>query len=137
MSDRIKQIISLIFATRRMMNEQKEPHKGKNCSFLHLIALSYVEQSRPLMKDIADFLGVAPPSATSLMNTLVKSELVYRESGTADRRAVRIIISKKGKNFLEAHKKIMAEKMHANLSRLSDREQQQLKKILEKISARD
>ena len=89
------------------------------------------------MKDVADFLGVSPPSATSLVNTLAKSELIYREADETDRRIVRIVISKKGKKFLEAHKKKMAEKMRANISRLSTEEQQQLKKILEKISAKD
>lgn len=134
MSARIDRIISLIFTTRRMMHEQKEPNKGKNCSFLHLITLNYVERSKPLMKDIADFLGVAPPSATSLINTLIRSELVYRQADTTDRRNVRIVISKKGETFLEAHKKRMAEKTRANLSKLTFTEQQQLEKILEKIT---
>jgi DNA-binding MarR family transcriptional regulator len=134
MSSRIDKIISLIFTTRKMMYEQKEPHKGKNCSFLHLITLTFVQKENPLMKDIAEFLGVAAPSATSLVNTLAKSELVYREADKADRRNVNIIISKKGEKFLELHKKIMAEKMRKRLAKLSATEQQQLEKILEKIS---
>lgn len=134
MSARIDRIISLIFTTRRMMHEQKEAHKGKNCSFLHLITLGYVEQHQPLMKDIADFLGVAPPSATSLVGTLLKSELVHREAEKGDRRTVRIVISKKGEKFLDAHKKLMAEKTRANLNKLSPAEQQQLEKILTKIN---
>ena len=134
MGNRIDRIVSLIFATRRTMHDQKEPKKGKNCSFLHLITLKFVQDEKPLMKDIADFLGVAPPSATSLANTLIRSELVYREADKIDRRNVRIVISKKGEKFLEAHKNIMAEKMRENLSKLSANEQQQLEKILEKIN---
>jgi len=134
MNKRIDRLISLIFTTRRMMHDQKEPHKGKNCSFLHLITLHFVEQEKPLMKDIADFLGVAPPSATSLVNTLITSELVHREADKGDRRNVRIVISKKGEKFLEAHKKLMAEKTRANLNKLSAVEQQQLEKILTKIN---
>jgi DNA-binding MarR family transcriptional regulator len=116
------------------MHEQKEPNKGKNCSFLHLISLKYIHENKPLMKDLADFLGIAPPSATSLVNTLAKSELVIREADKGDRRNVRIVISKKGEKFLEAHKKSMAEKMRENLSKLSEVEQKQLEKILEKIN---
>jgi DNA-binding MarR family transcriptional regulator len=134
MSDHIEQIISLIFTTRKMLHEQKELHKGKCCSLLHIIALNHIQHDKPLMKNIADFLGVSPPSATSLVNTLAKSELIYRETDNADRRIVRIMISKKGKKFLEAHKKKMAEKMRENLSRLSAKERQQLKEILEKIN---
>jgi len=134
MNKRIDRIVSLIFATRRMMHEQKEHHKGKNCSFLHLITLGYIDQRKPLMKDIADFLGVAPPSATSLVNTLIKSELVHRAADTTDRRNVQILITKKGEKFLDAHKKLMAEKMRANLSQLSTSEQEQLENILTKIN---
>jgi len=134
MNARVDRIISLIFTTKRMMHEQKEPHKGKNCSFLHLITLSYVELKKPLMKDIAGFLGVAPPSATSLVGTLMKSELVHRQADASDRRNVRIVITKKGNTFLEAHKKRMAEKMRTNLNRLSLQEQQQLEAILTKIN---
>ena len=86
------------------------------------------------MKEVAGFLGITPPSATSLMNNLAKSELIYREADKDDRRIVRIIISKKGEKFLEAHKSVMAEKMRANLNKLSKTEQEQLEKILEKIN---
>jgi len=134
MNKRIDRIISLIFTTRRMTHEQKEPHKGKNCSFLHLIALKYVQEQKPLMKEIAGFLGVAPPSATSMVNTLIRSELVHRQAEAGDRRSVRIAITKKGEKFLEAHKKRMAEKMREKLGRLTATEQQQLEKILTKIS---
>lgn len=134
MNKRVDRIISLIFATKRAMHEQKEPHKGKNCSFLHLITLHHVEHSQPLMKDIAEFLGVARPSATSLVATLIKSELVHRLADASDRRNVRIVITKKGNTFLEAHRKRMAEKMRANLSRLTAKEQEQLEKILTKIN---
>ncbi|MEI8343780.1 MAG: MarR family transcriptional regulator [Candidatus Moraniibacteriota bacterium] len=133
MSDRIERIISLIFTTRRMMHEQKAL-KSKNCSPLHLIALGIVQNKKPLMKELADYLGITPPSATSLVGKLAKDELVYRQVEKDDRRIVRILISKKGKKYLETHKKLMAEKMRTNLSRLSMGEQQQFEKILKKIS---
>ena len=137
MSDRVERIISLIFTTRRMLHEQKQSQKSKNCSSLHLITLGIVQNKSPLMKELADYLGITPPSATSLINKLVKDELVYRQADKIDRRIVRIVISKKGQLFLETHKKMMAEKMRSNLSRLSASEQQELEKILKKISAED
>lgn len=135
MNSRIDRIISLIFSVRKNLHEKKEANKGRNCSFLHFVALGYVQQNKPLMKDIAGFLGVAPPSATSLVNTMIKSELVYREADKADRRIVGIVISKKGEKFLEAHREGMAQKMRANLSKLSASDQEQLERILKKISA--
>ncbi len=133
MSDRLEQIISLIFTTRRLLHEQKTL-KGKNCSALHLITLSLVKAKKPLMKELADQLGITPPSATSIINKLTQDELVYRQAEKTDRRIVRILISKKGEHFLQTHKNLMAEKMRANLKRLSIAEQKQLEKILQKIS---
>ena len=131
MADQIEKIISLIFATRRMMFEQKE---AQACSFLHLITLKYVKETSPLMKDIAIFLGIAPPSATSLINNLTKQGLVSRKEDKIDRRIVRIQMTKKGEEFLHAHKRKAMEHMRRNLEKLSDAEQKHLCTILAKIS---
>ena len=131
MNDRIEELISLIFATRRMMFEQKE---ANTCSFLHLITLKYVKDESPLMKDLATFLGIAPPSATSLINNLVKAGLVKRSEDEVDRRIVRIEMTKKGEEYLHSHKKKTTEHMRKNLEKLTVKEQDQLRAILEKIN---
>src|SRR6266567_682566 len=137
MNDRIEKIISLIFATRRMMFEQKDPKEAKSCSFLHLITLKYIKEGSPLMKDIATFLGIAPPSATSLINNLAKSELVKRSEDKIDRRIVRIEITKEGEKYLHSHKRKTTDHMRKNLEKLTHIEQEQLRRILEKISKID
>ena len=75
MADRIGRIIGLIFTTRRLMHEQKT---GKTGSFLHFITLSYVKAEVPSMTEIAGFLGVSSPSATSLIRNLAAAGLVAR-----------------------------------------------------------
>ena len=131
MSDKIEQLISLIYATRRMMFEQKE---AKTCSFLHLITLKYIKEGSPLMKDLATFLGVAPPSATSLINNLAKDGLVRRSEDKIDRRIVRIEMTKKGEQYMQSHQKKTTEHMRNNLEKLSAKERDQLAAILKKIS---
>src|ERR1035437_7081387 len=103
MENQIDRIIRLIFATNRLLHEQKEQGSEKQRSYLQLVTLVYVKNKTPLMKEIADFLGIAPPSATSLANTLAKAQLVKRQTDIEDRRIVRIAITKKGESYLEKH----------------------------------
>ncbi|HEX8974591.1 MAG TPA: MarR family transcriptional regulator [Patescibacteria group bacterium] len=133
MSKDIDRIVSLIFATRRLIHEQTAGKSQGNCSFMHMATLVFIKAKKPLMKDIADFLGIAPPSATSLVNTLTKTGLVKREQDMHDRRIVRITVTKKGEQRLAGGKKHVEEKMRKRLEKLSLNEQKELIKILEKI----
>ena len=135
MNGNIEQIIALIFSTRKLLHEQKEPKDAKACSFLHFVTLGYVKTHSPLMKDIAGFLGVAPPSATSLINTLSKEGLIARREDAQDRRIVRIVLTKKGAAYAEKHKNHVTKTMRSALEELTLAEQKQLLAILEKITA--
>jgi DNA-binding MarR family transcriptional regulator len=133
-NNRIENIVSLVFSTRRILHEQKDFGSEKtDCSFLHIVTLIYIKEHKPLMKDIADFLGIAPPSATSLVNNLAKGGLVKRQTELKDRRIVRIILTKKGEQYWLSHKEKHLNKLRMKLERLTIQEQDQFIKILEKI----
>ncbi len=132
MADRIGRIIGLIFTTRRLMHEQKT---GKTGSFLQFVTLAYAKEHTPSMTEIALFLGVSSPSATSLVRNLAASGLVVRREVAGDRRMVRIAITRKGETFLASHRVLMEEGMRARLSKLTGKEQLQLESILSKIVA--
>lgn len=134
MESHIDRIIKLIFATNRLLHEQKESQNEKTCSYLHVVTLSYVKKKRPLMKEVAIALGITPPSATSLVNTIARAQLVKRQADANDRRTVRIVITAKGEKYLERYKQKAAETLRQNLKRLTSEEQEQLTTILEKIN---
>lgn len=136
MESRTEHIVELVFATNRLLHEQREQGGGSNaCSYLHLVTLAYVKKRRPLMKEIASFLGIAPPSATSLVDTLSRTGLVAREKDRDDRRSVRIVLSTKGKKYLETYRRMAAETLRIRLARLTDKEQERLAHLLEKVMA--
>lgn len=134
MESHIDRIIKLIFATNRLLHEQRESQNEKTCSYLHVVTLSYVKKKRPLMKEVAIALGITPPSATSLVNTIARAQLVKRQADAKDRRTVRIVITAKGEKHLELYKQKAAETLRQNLKRLTSEEQEQLTTILEKIN---
>ncbi len=60
-----------------------------------------VEHNESKMKDIADYLSITAPSATSLVNGLVRSGLVMGYTDRYDRRTSRLILTTKGKAELK------------------------------------
>jgi DNA-binding MarR family transcriptional regulator len=51
----------------------------------------------PMLADVATFLGLTPPAASKLIDTLVAAKLVIREEGTVDRRRVALKLTPSGR----------------------------------------
>lgn len=132
-NSRISQIINLIFTVRRIMHGQINEKKKCAVPFLHLIALRYVFEEKPSMKDVADFLSITPPSATSLIDTLIKLGLVERKEDENDRRVVKIVITQKGEDYFKKGAHSMAKEMRKALEKLTKEEQKDLAVILQKL----
>lgn len=132
----IEQLISMIFTTSRMIRDRaKDREKIDPFSYLQLETLRYVaEKGNPSMKDIADYLCITPPSATSLINGLVKTKQLERVFDKDDRRLIRLAVTAKGRGTLEDGFKKITRRMQAVLSKLNEKERSDLIKILEKLS---
>ncbi|MDR3559333.1 MAG: MarR family transcriptional regulator [Candidatus Pacebacteria bacterium] len=131
--DQISQIITLMSTIRNLMHGRVADKKVNGISFLQLVTLRYIKEDKPLMKDIADFLTITPPSATSFVETLCQAGLAARFADPDDRRAVRIAITKKGEENLEAGMEAMTIKMRKELEKLNRQEQENLVNILQKM----
>lgn len=136
-SDQISEIINLIFRMRQLMHERIENDRDEKISLLQMITLCYIQKRNPLMKDIAEYLLITPPSATSLLNSIISAGLAKRESEKNDRRIVRIKITKKGEEHIKNNYKKISMKIRKNLEVLDKKEQKQLSEILKKITRTD
>ena len=132
----IGQLISMIFAVSRLIRERaKDREKIDPFSFLQLETLRYVaEKDNPSMKDVSDYLSITPPSATSLINSLVEARQLERVHDKDDRRFVRLVITPKGKTVLASGFKKITTRMRRVLSNLNAKERSDLFKILEKLA---
>lgn len=97
-------------------------------------AIHYVQKSKQVsMTDLSNFLEITPPSATFLVNKLIKRNIFERTEKNGDRRGVVISLSNCGvKIFKKAYeeKRKIEKKL---ISPLNRRELNQLKIILNKI----
>lgn len=120
--------LDLLFAVMKRVRGQTSLHQMKALLFV-------TEHEDPSMKAFADYFGITPPSATSMVNRLVKEGKLHRHVDEKDRRAVRISITPSGKKELEASIKAMSEEMNMILSVLSKEEKTAFTTILKKLTA--
>jgi DNA-binding MarR family transcriptional regulator len=131
----IEQIISLFFTTSRLIYKQsKDKDRPDFFSFLQLEVLNYIkENKKPLMKEVAGFLSITPPSATPLINRLVKLGMLERCSDKDDRRAIRLSLTPKGQEMLKKEFKKVTDRMRKTLMMLNNKEQKNLVEIFQKL----
>jgi DNA-binding MarR family transcriptional regulator len=99
----IARAISLFFAVRGIIRTKLA--KGKKLdptTWLCIETMKFIhDHDQPKMKDIADYLSITAPSATSLIGGLVQSGYVVSVADSHDRRALRLMLTKKGNTELE------------------------------------
>lgn len=91
------------------------------------------QEGRPSMRALAAHLGITPPSATGLVDALVKKGELKRYPGASDRRTTELGITPKGTARLEKGIGQITEHLSHILKPLSVKEMEQLAGMLTKI----
>jgi DNA-binding MarR family transcriptional regulator len=140
MSQKIEQksiyceISGLFFETRQIIRQklpgtkQHDPNAWLRLQTMRFIA----EHDAPTMHDIAAYLRVKAPSATSLIAHLVSMGLIEREIGT-DRRKVVLSITPAGEQMLSEYSEQSEKMMRHAFSTLDEQEVGSLCTILKKL----
>lgn len=107
--------------------------KESDCSLAHFEILKFIaENGNPTMKDIARQAHVTPPSASTLIDTLVTKQLVTRSHTTEDRRSIRVMLTTKAQMLLSSLYKKKSSLFNKMLSKLSKEDKTELARILTK-----
>jgi len=95
--------------------------------------LIYLYEKGPItMKNIASWLSITPPSASSLIDKLVSKELVNRVQSDNDRRTIHISLGKEAhKLFAKLHRK-KVKLFEEMLDKLDKKDKENLVRILNK-----
>ncbi|HQT83053.1 MAG TPA: MarR family transcriptional regulator [Candidatus Paceibacterota bacterium] len=100
----IARAASLFFSVRRLI--RTELAKGKRVdpsTWVQMETMKFIaEHDQPKMKEVAAYLSITAPSATSLIRGLVKSGLVAHIADRRDRRASRLALTTRGKAKLSS-----------------------------------
>lgn len=132
-----QKIIETIFEFSRIFREiMMNSCKSHSLTMLQLHVLLMMKKGQDIkVKDIADKLMIAMPTATNLLDKLVEQELVIRKIDTNDRRNVLLSLTEKGKDFLIKGVKIRNEMMYKLLDNLSNEEKNNFFNILNKLKS--
>lgn len=135
MESDLESIISDIFTAGRLIRENTAGHgKIDSPSMGHLKILSIVSEKASLtMKEVADCLYITPPSATAIVDCMVKEGILERVLDENDRRIVRLKITSKGKKIFKEHKKKIFTGMSNVFGILNKKERAEFSYILKKI----
>ncbi len=129
-------LVEEIFTLSRLFKESLSFDKEAfHLSMLQLQCLICVKHAKKVqMRDIARKFNIELPSATSMIDNLVKENLVLRSNDPEDRRAVLISLSAKGKKLLVDALRERERKMEKMLSFLSEKDKKDLLRITKKIN---
>ena len=105
-------------------------------SISQLETLQFVsEHDSPTMRDLAAYLKVKAPSATSLINELVRARMISRHGDPNDRRQVRLAITQKGEKELTRISQKKRQIIGSIFQTLSTKDRSQLNGLLQKVLA--
>lgn len=128
------ELSGLFFETRQIIRQKLPGSKQSDPNaWLRLQTMHFIERSdAPTMHDVAAYLRIKAPSATSLIANLVAQGMIVRETG-ADRREVVLSVSPEGKRLLKSYGAQSTKMMRHAFSTLDDKEVGSLCAILKKL----
>ena len=128
-------LVEEIFNLSRLFKESMSFNKDAcHLTMGQVQGLIFIKHSKKVqMRDIASKFNIELPSATSLVDNLVKENLVLRSNDPQDRRAVLISLSAKGKKLLTDAIKEREKKVEKMLSFLSEKDKKDLLRITRKM----
>jgi DNA-binding MarR family transcriptional regulator len=133
-----EELPQLMFEMGRLLKREIS-REGEALSYLDVETLRYIQENTnerahggasPSMREVAVYLMIAPPSATALIDGLVKGGMLERTSDAKDRRIVRLALSKKGSTFLEKTMHARAKAFTRVIAHLSPKDCDELARIL-------
>ena len=126
----LQELASLFFSTRQIIRGKLPEGKADPNAWLRFQTMRYIQDADgPTMHDVASYLRIKAPSATSLIAYLVRHGSVRRVAGK-DKRVTRLYLTPQGKKFLAAHQRRSNTTMREVFSEFSITDVHELVRIL-------
>jgi DNA-binding MarR family transcriptional regulator len=93
------------------------------------------KEDRRTQANLAEALGVEPPTVTKMLQRMEAADLVSRRPDATDRRAIRVSLTPKGRRLRGRVEKLWAELEAQTVAGLSDRQLATLRSLLNSLEA--
>lgn len=132
-----QEMYSLAFSMGRILREQSMRLTNRP---IHSFPSAYIETAcfiaaheAVTMKELAGYLHIKPPSATAIVDQMLRAKLIQRFHSGTDRRTVLLKITTFGKRIMRERVAIADQIMKKTFSVLNKNEQKIFIKLLKKI----
>jgi DNA-binding MarR family transcriptional regulator len=98
------------------------------------VVVNFLGKGPATMSELASKLGCAMSALTPIADRLLAHQIAYRERSEDDRRVVRVALTKSGQKLFQEHLNNHLKLSQFLLSPLSDKEQDALIHLLEKVT---
>ena len=127
---------ALFRATRRARGRATGPLGGSGLSLAQYLLLEPLRGAPELpVSELAASAGVAPPTATRMLDALVRDELVERTPAAHDRRVVLVSLTPDGRDAVHAAAARVAASRARVRDHLTPAEQEQAATLLRRLAA--
>jgi DNA-binding MarR family transcriptional regulator len=134
MKKTLNELPSLFFSMRQIIRSQFPDCKHDQNAWLRFETMRFIaENGGPTMQDLARYLHIQAPSATSLIAHLISHSSVRRIAEKKDKRVVRLYLTSRGKKQLVVHYRRSRGVMKKTFSEFSRDDLQQLVRILRRL----
>ena len=127
---------SFFRATRRARGRAIGPLEGSSLTLAQYQLLEALQTAERLpVSELAATAGVAPPTATRMLDALVREGVVARTPCEDDRRVVRVALTEGGRDAVATAGRQVAERRARVRDQLSPDEQAQAAALLRRLAA--
>jgi len=127
---------SFFRATRRARGRAIGPLDGSSLTLAQYQLLEALQTAERLpVSELAASAGVAPPTATRMLDALVREGVVARTPCEDDRRVVRVALTEGGRDAVATAGRQVAERRARVRDQLSPEEQAQAAALLRRLAA--
>jgi len=127
---------SFFRATRRARGRAIGPLEGSSLTLAQYQLLEALQTAERLpVSELAASAGVAPPTATRMLDALVREGVVARTPCEDDRRVVRVALTEGGRDAVAIAGRQVAERRARVRDQLSPEEQAQAAALLRRLAA--
>lgn len=130
-------LIELMPEVMYLLRTSYRAHGGRGHASIPQVRLLALVQRRPngSLSEIADLLGVSLPTASRLVDGLVRRRLIRREVCPHDRRSLRLVLTAAGGRQLAGARRCGLAALQARIAQLSSERQHQAEQALTDLCA--
>jgi DNA-binding MarR family transcriptional regulator len=98
-----RELLEVVPTVMREIRSQMRSRGSLDLTVPQFRTLAFVNRNKgSSLCEVADHMGMTPPSASTLVNGLIERGMMTREDQPDDRRRVRLAVTKRGQAILEA-----------------------------------